>query len=255
MPTQVFTGGALYLGEYDFSGITKGFAFEIEVDAVDMSVIGSTTRINAAGLRGVTWNADLLYDATTFEESVFSYLNASGAAQAMLASFWPGGAVAEDELGYFLRTRPGQFGVPWTLGEAAMMSLSGDSGVLGGSRPGHSLVQARLSARGVAAASSGNGTGRQLGALASTKQWMAMAGHVTARTGTASVVFTLQSDDNSGFSSPTNCITQASINSVSDFGPSVVQGPITDDHWRVIYTISGTGTLSFVVAMGRIVLP
>ncbi len=255
MATQVFTGGALYLGEYDFSGITKGFAFQVDVDAVDMSGIGSTTRINAGGLRGVTWNADLLYDATTFEGSVFGYASAAGASQAMLASFWPGGAAAEDELGYFLRTRPGKFGLPWTLGEAAMMSLAGESGVLGGTRPGHSLVQARLSARGVAASSSGNGTGRQMGALADTKAFMAMAGHVTERTGTASVVFKLQSDDNGSFTSATDRITESSISSVSDFGPSVVQGPITDDYWRVTYTVSGTGTLSFRVGMGRIVLP
>lgn len=254
MATQVFTGGALYLGEYDFSGITKGFAFQVDVDAVDMSVIGSATRINAGGLRGVTWNADLLYDATTYEGSIFGYASAAGASQVMLASFWPSGAAAEDELGYFLRTRPGKFGLPWTLGEAAMMSLAGESGVLGGSRPGQSLVQARLSARGVGVSATANGTGRQMGALASAKQYMAMAGHVTARTGTAAVVFTLESDDNSGFTSATTRATESSISSVAYFGPTVVAGPITDDYWRVKATISGTGTLSYVVGMGRIVL-
>ena len=249
MATQVFTGGALYLGEYDFSGLTKGFAFEIEADAVDMSVIGSTTRINAGGLRSVTWNADLLYDATTFEGSLFGYADAAGANQAMLASFFPAGAAAEDEMAYFLRTRPGRFGLPWTLGEAAMMSIAGESGVLGGSRPGHSLVQGRLSARGVGVSATANGTGRQMGALATSKQVMAMAGHVTARTGTAAVVFTLESDDNSGFTSATTRSTASSINSVADFGPLVIAGPITDDYWRISYTIGGTGGPSFAFAV------
>lgn len=254
MATQVFRGGALYLGEYDFSSLTKAFAFDIEADAVDMTVISSTTRIHAGGLRSVTWNADLLYDATTYEGSLFGYTSATGGSEALIASYFPSGAAAEDEMAYFLRSRPGKFSLPWNLGEAAMMSIGGDSGALGGTRPAQSLVQGRLSARGAGVSATGNGTGRQMGALTSSKQLMAMAGHVTARTGTAAVVFTLESDDNSGFTTPTTRITETSISSVADFGVRTVAGAITDDYWRIKYTISGTGTLSFVASMGRIIL-
>lgn len=254
MATHVFRGGALYLGEYDFSSLTKAFAFQTEAEAVDMTVISSTTRTAAGGLRSVTWNAELLYDATTYEGSLFGYASATGGSEAIITSYFPSGAAAEDEMAYFLRSRPGKFSLPWTLGEAAMMSISGNSGVLGGSRPTQSLVQGRLSARGAGVSATGNGTGRQMGALTSTKQVMAMAGHVTARTGTASVVFTLESDDNSGFTTPTTRATETSISSIADFGLRMVSGPITDDYWRVKYTISGTGTLSFVASMGRIIL-
>ena len=58
-------------------------------------------------------------------------------------------------------------------------------------------------------------------------------------TSTPTVTFKLQSDDNASFTSPTDRITFTDITAIgSDF--QSVAGAITDDYWRLNYTISGT---------------
>lgn len=257
MATHVFRGGALYVAEYDFSGVTRSFGLDTEVDALDRTAIGDTTRVSIGGLRSGAWTSELYYDSNNaippaMEGTLFTYALQSGGSEALIVSYFPGGAAAEDELCYFLRGRPAKLSLPWNLGEVAMLSLSGESAALGQVNPAQSVVQGRLSARGAAVSASGVGTGRQLGALTSARQAVAMTGHVTDRTGTASVVFTLQSDDNSGFTSPTTRATSSTISAVGDFGMEVASGVITDDYWRVIYTVTGTGTVTFVASMGRI---
>lgn len=91
----------------------------------------------------------------------------------------------------------------------------------------------------------GNGTGRQfVGGVASGKR-MYLAFHTTLVSGTTpSMTVTLQSDDNGGFASPTNqggfVMTAAGANWLQP------AGPITEEHWRVVWTISGT-TPSFTI--------
>lgn len=262
MATHVFRGGALFLAEFNYSTITRAFSMDIEADALDRTAISDTTRVNIGGLRSGTWASELYYDASTipyagntYESAVAIPALASDTSQAIIVSYFPGGAVTEDEgLAYFFRGRTSKMSMPWTVGEVAMFSLSGESSQLGINQ-GQSIVQGYLSALGVAKSASGVGTARQTGALASDRVvLMAMAGHVYNQTGTAAVQFTLQSDDNSGFTTPTNRVSSAVLSTVSDFGLELVSGAITDDYWRIIYTITGTGTVSFVASMGRIVL-
>lgn len=84
---------------------------------------------------------------------------------------------------------------------------------------------------------------------------MFMGGVVTGLTGTANITFILESDDNGSFTSATTRATSSTFSSADDLWVAPVPGPITDDYWRVRYTITGTGTASFRVAMGRVVLP
>ena len=58
----------------------------------------------------------------------------------------------------------------------------------------------------------------------------------------------MQSDDNSGFTSATNRITFTQATGVTSELLSVA-GAITDDYWRLSYTIVG-GSFTFAVALG-----
>ena len=86
----------------------------------------------------------------------------------------------------------------------------------------------------------GNSTGANLGAVGATEKCY-VAIHCTSVSGTSTptITFKLQSDDNSSFTSPTDRITFTGITAIgADF--QSVAGAITDTHWRLNYTVSGT---------------
>jgi hypothetical protein len=102
-----------------------------------------------------------------------------------------------------------------------------------------------LHPQGTARTATGNGTARQIGALSST-QALYVCLHVTSYTD-GSLTVAVQSDDNSGMTSPT---TQGTFTAATALGGQTmkINGPITDDWWRVTWTISGGVTHSFLFA-------
>lgn len=77
------------------------------------------------------------------------------------------------------------------------------------------------------------GTGRQLGALSATEKMVAVL-HVFAVTG-GTWTLTVESDDNSGFTTP---IVRATFTGATAITRQVIQiaGAVTDDWWRVVLT-------------------
>ncbi len=100
--------------------------------------------------------------------------------------------------------------------------------------------------------SSGSGTGVQIGAVSSSqKMWAAL--HVLSVAGTSSPTITvkLQSDDNGSFTSATDRITFSAATAVGGQWSSVA-GAITDDYWRIVWTISGTDPSFLLLASAGI---
>jgi len=71
--------------------------------------------------------------------------------------------------------------------------------------------------------------------------------HVTAAAGT-NLVVTIQSDDNSGFTSPTVRATFATVSATTALWTSVAGSLATETHWRAVATIA-TGTFTFAVTI------
>jgi len=104
---------------------------------------------------------------------------------------------------------------------------------------------------GVPRTANGSGTALQLGAVAS-DEYMYANLHVLSVSGTAvpTITVTVQSDNGSGFASPTTQGTFAAKTAVGG-EPLRIAGPITDDWWRVGWTISGTNpSFLFLVSLG-----
>ena len=96
-------------------------------------------------------------------------------------------------------------------------------------------------------ASGDSGTGIQLGAVSATQSVHASLHALTVSGGTLDV--TVESDTASGFPSTTTRITFAQITAVgSEFASAA--GAITDEYWRVDFTVGGGGTFDFVVCVG-----
>lgn len=99
--------------------------------------------------------------------------------------------------------------------------------------------------QGTARTASGSGTARQLGVLSSA-QAMYVNLHVLSYTD-GSMTVTVESDDNSGMTTPT---TRGTFTAATALGGQAMRivGPIADDWWRVSWTISGGSVHSFLFA-------
>lgn len=135
--------------------------------------------------------------------------------------------------------------------------LAGSKGDMAGFELGMpydtAIVQAKVAAPSAVVTTTGNGTAVAMaGPTASQKLYCAL--HVFAYSGFTNVVFTVESDDNSGFTTPTVRATFATATSLAT-GPqfiSVAGAFNTETHHRIVRTVSGVGSITFAAAFGVI---
>lgn len=97
----------------------------------------------------------------------------------------------------------------------------------------------------------GNGTAVALaGPTASQRLYATL--HVTAYSGLTNVVVKVQSDNASGFPSATDRITFSTVTGRTSEFASVAGDFSSETHLRATWTVTGTGSITFVVAFGVI---
>ncbi|MFM1965718.1 MAG: hypothetical protein RL134_1443 [Actinomycetota bacterium] len=74
--------------------------------------------------------------------------------------------------------------------------------------------------------------------------------HVLSVSGTGTITFNVQTDDNSGMTTPTTRITSSAFAAVGGQVSSLAGALTSESHARVIWTISGFTSVTFVVAAG-----
>jgi hypothetical protein len=100
-----------------------------------------------------------------------------------------------------------------------------------------------------ARSATGNGTAIALTGP-TTSQRLYGALHVTAYSGITNLVVTVQSDDNVGFASPTTRLTFSTATGVTSEFASVAGYGATETHHRIVYTITGVGSVTFAAFIG-----
>ena len=233
----------LWVDGYNLSGHLQGLAFEASVEMQDDTVFGDTARSNEPGLddfsiehEGV-WSAGVGLPDTVFEAE-------RGLAD-VLASIAPV-AGTEGGLAYFMRTTQGLYKPGGTVGSLLWFSVSlRASGGIGAIR-GSLMVNANLAA-------TADGTAYQLGAVSGSQKLYAGL-HVLSVTGSSPTLDVIvESDDQEGFAgSPSTRITFAQATGITSEWATPVAGAITDDWWRIGWTIGGTSSPAFdaVVVVG-----
>lgn len=235
---MIIKDAKVYLGEKDISGDLNTVALSYEAEMQDDTAMGDDTRSNKPGLTnvGVAMEGfvesddaieDLLWDKFTVAGEVLTVAPETGAAgetafsfKSLIATYTPGGTVGD------------------------LLSFSSDANGTG------SLYKGTVMETGAKTVTA-NGTARQLGAAAAGQKVYASL-HVLAVSGTNPTLDVIvQSDDASGFAAPTARIT---FGQMSDIGAELLtlDGPITDDWWRVRFEIGGTGdpSFTFLVVVG-----
>lgn len=229
--TRLFSGGA------DLTSVSNKVELSAETEDAEVTAFNpaSSTVVWKEVLGGLSscdascegqWEAT---DASKVDNEAWTSLGGVGA----FTVFPIGGAVAAGDVGYLTKMLNGSYTLGGAVGDVAPWSLE-----LTGSWP---LVRgACINAPGTARTTTGTGTSLQIGALLST-QALYVTLHILSISGTSTptLTVTVQSDTATGFPSSA---TQATFAAATAIGSQTVKiaGPITDDWWRVGYTISGS---------------
>lgn len=96
-----------------------------------------------------------------------------------------------------------------------------------------------------------DGTGIQLGALADSTESIKCYFHIYAYSGFDHVQIILKSDDNAGFTSATTQVFSGNLTSAQT-GVLTIDGPITDDYWRVNIGLLGVGSVSVLASIVKV---
>lgn len=243
MAVHKLTNAVVYMAQFDISGVHNMVELPQSVDKKDATTFGNTTRINAAGLYQVEAKGQGFTSFGTGE--IEAVLAANLAVVDVPLSVMAEGGTAASRA-YFTRMMTGTvkpFGTQVGELNPFEWAASGSGGV--------PLVSGTVMAAKAARTTSGNsGTALQLGAVSAAQRIYA-ALHVFAASGTTpTLAVTVRSDNAVGFSTPTTQITFTTATAAgAQF--SSAPGAITDDYWRVDWTVGGTTpSFTFAVVIG-----
>lgn len=229
MATEVLTDCKILLGGYNLSGYHNQIEITHNAEMLDDTVFGTSgTRSSKPGLLNFEANGTVFWD-TTLDGVIYDRI---GATREVHSYAMTGNTLGD--ICYTIRAVNGTYNP--LSGEVGQL-LTSEFNARSSNSP---LVRTRLLVpMGTPLAASGNTTALQIGAVL-TGQKVYCGIHVVSITGTTpSITFTLQSDTAVGFPSS---VTQATSAAFTAIGAQwlEVSGPITDDWWRIGYTISGT---------------
>ncbi|MET9301783.1 hypothetical protein ABZX66_20915 [Micromonospora aurantiaca] len=246
MAKFVLKGVRLFSGGVDLTSNTNKVELKTEIEEKDATAFNplSTTAVWTELLGGLAsssadgegqWEAG---DPGKVDDATWAARGGVGA-----LTVCPAGANVGD-LAWVTQALTGSYSLGGQVGDVAPWSAS-----WAGSWP---LVRGQiLHPPGTPRTASGNGTSRQLGAL-SASQALYVVLHVLSATGTTpSVTVVVESDDTSGMATPTTRATFTAA--TASCGQAVkVAGPVTDDWWRIKWTVSGTTPSFLLVAAAGI---
>lgn len=233
--TRLFVAGA------DLTGVTNKAEIQTEVEAKEATTFGSAgSKEFLGGLVSSSINAEGFFeagDAGKVDDGAWALRGATGP-----VSICPQ-AATDGALVYFTNALETGYTLLGQVGELApyKVSATGTWRVVRGTI-GHPVSTSRTA--------TGNGTAMQLGAVSTSQQLYANL-HVLSASGTTpSLTVKVQSDDNSGFTTPIDRLTFTAATAVGGQCARLA-GPLTDTYYRVTWTISGTTpSFQFVCAVG-----
>lgn len=233
MAVLILSNQDICFGGQRLQGSLNQMAIDFGAEALDVTTFGSGgNREFTAGLKTVGFSAAGYFQRAAGTGGVDAALMDNIALEDTVLTVCPQNGTAGSPAKFFQAVESS-----YSLG-ADVGSVMAFNIVAQNSEPS-GLVQGTLMLNSSTLSATGNSAVRQLGAVSSTQKIYAAA-HVlsVAGTSTPSITFTVQSDDNSGFTSPT---TRATFTAATAIGAQwrEVAGAITDDYWRIGYTITG----------------
>lgn len=229
-----------YLGKYNFSGDANQGRLMYGVEEKDKTTFGSGgSKEFRAGVRSSSVELQVLYDTADGADDVDAVQFTRVGATQQPCSICPTDG-ADGEIAYMLESLFARYAPGASHGEILIANITGQSHDV--------LVRGTVMATG-SKTTTANGTARQLGAVTATQKLYATL-HVFSASGTNPTLDVIvESDDAEGFLSGDTKITFAQATAATVERATPVSGAITDDWWRVGWTIGGTDTPTFSIAV------
>jgi hypothetical protein len=151
-------------------------------------------------------------------------------------------AGVETERAYFYQARDFEYRTFGNVGDPMPFALAIQGARGAGALSAGAVAGYLAKAKGTVSATGVLGTGKQMGAV-SASQFLYAAVHLFG-TAATTITIIIESDDNSGFTTPTTRATIGPLTTVGGTWMSRVAGPFTDNWWRLnVSAITGTWTI------------
>jgi len=242
--TQVLTDCRIYFNGCDLTGNSNNVSVTTKVkdlQKTNFASLGYEELIG--GVSSTEAKCDVMWqsggDNSYPDDALFSALGSYSSSLTLVPTAGTVGSVT-----YLTQALESDYGVGGKHGELVMNTPS-----FTGTWP---LVRGQiLHPQGTARTSTGTGTACLLGAASASQRLYACL-HVFSVAGTAAPTLTvkIQSDDNAGFTTPTDQFTFTAATGITGEA-KYVAGAITDTYWRAAWTITGTNpSFLFAVSAG-----
>ncbi len=239
MAQLVLTSAGVWLDQYNLTGDLNSVALNYGAELQDSTVFGGTTRTRKGGLKTVTASMEGFHNAGTglSDEGLFDNIGVADVPMTMAPT------KTEGELAYFFKAILAEYSSGATVGEMFAFSVTAEASSM-------QLIRGTLMDD-TTETTTDQGDAVQLGAVGATESVFAVL-HILSASAGDTLDVTIDSDDVQNFGGTPE--TQITFTQVSDEGSQFSEsaGAVTDDWWRVDWTIAGDGSESFefVVAVG-----
>ena len=241
MAVFAMTNCEIVVDGFAITGFANQLDFNVQADSQDFTTFasGGWRTIKPSLQMGAVTASGFTDTAATGIEPQYPI---TGFGAVDYVSVAPTGGIAAGDPVYFTQgVLDGYTPLTGSVGDPAQFNLSWKSAT--------PVVRGLRLHPSAARTASGNGSAVAFTAPTATQtlyaQW-----HLLAVSGTGSVVFTIQTDDNAGFTTPTTRITSSSLTAVGA-GAGTLAGALTGEtHIRVAYTITGFTSATFNVSAG-----
>lgn len=244
MAVYVNRGQHIYCAGYSLAPWMTEATLELGTQSQDKTTLADNTRQYLGGINTAKLSLNGLDDDFGTDEStqdgfdeIFNPVNGT-VVENQLYTLCPLGAATQGNACYTIQGTRMNYEKKKVLGEMSQFSWTVDNSGVG-------AIAGRVLAGNQSAASNSNTSSYNWQAL-SASQVMYGTLHVTSPATT--LVVKIQSDDNSGFTTPTDRITFSTTSTIGA-EQKTLSGAVTDTYWRVLWT-RAAGTAVFTVVAG-----
>lgn len=240
MATNVLTDAKLWFDGWDLSGDMNALGHDYAAEMLDDTVFGDDTRSNKGGLKTWAFSHEGLWSGgdDNVDDALFQNI---GVEDVLMTTAPETGAAGE--VAYFGRIATGEYSPAGSVGEMFRFSVSGEAS----STPTRGTIIGNATVT-----STGAQSAHQVGAVSASEKLYAGI-HVVAASGTSPTLdATIESDAADDFTgSESTRVTFSQFTDIGSEWATPVDGAITDDWWRVAYTIGGTDpSFDIIVTIG-----
>lgn len=241
MSHYVLTDAKVWVDGFDFSGDSNALAINYSADEVEDTNFGDTTHIFLGGLQKFDASFEGAVDLGTATVEGTNFGNVGVNDTPVTFGIATG---ADGEIGYTMKSMTSKYDWGAKIGELTKYSV-------GLSASNERLVRGTIMHNATRTAT-GNGTARQLGAVAAGQSVYATLHVLATVSGTNPTLDVVVASAATDSWPGTSRITFTQKTAIGSQFATPVAGSITDTWWRVQWTITGTATptFPFVVIIG-----